>query len=79
MRPAAPWTDTGALQAGIQSLKQQVSRKAEAHEIHEINRKLDGLERSIREVRAENDGFRTQFDTLREILFEVCPDYAHRL
>jgi len=53
--PQHPCSVTGQLESEINSLKREVSGKVNSHEINSINRRLDGLEHSIGEIRAEID------------------------
>jgi len=60
----APWTGIGSLQSDVSSLKQELSRKAESYELHSINRRLDHLEHSMREIRSMLDSLRNRIETL---------------
>jgi len=51
----APWTDIGHLQTDIQSLKNELYQKANSHEIHSIDRRLDSLEYTSRQLSAQVD------------------------
>ena len=50
-----PWSDIGRLQQEMRQLKNDIQNKADDHKIHEINRKLDCLERSLREISSRID------------------------
>lgn len=64
MIPQAPWTGVGAIQGELSSLKQEIDRKANSYEIHDINRKMDSLERECRNIRSEIDGILTKLQEL---------------
>ena len=66
MIPRAPWTNVGALQSEIASLRQMVNGKASSHEIHEVNRRMDSLERAVQEIRAVVNDARCGLDILEE-------------
>lgn len=48
----APWTDIGHLQNEVREIKNTLHNKANSHEIHSINSRLDSVERSCRELSA---------------------------
>jgi len=52
----APWTQIGALQQEISSIKSELSRKAEGYEIHSINIRLDSMEHTLWEIGSALDG-----------------------
>ena len=54
---SAPWTEISRCQQDISSIKSELHRKADDHEIHSINRRLDSLEHSLREIGTALDGF----------------------
>jgi len=58
----APWTQIGALQQEVSSIKSELSRKAESYEIHSLNSRLDSVEHTVREIVSALDGlvFRLQ-------------------
>ena len=64
--PQAPWTGIGSLQQEVSSLKQELNRKADTHEISSLNSKLVSLECTIRELRTEVDGLRFELQRLQE-------------
>ncbi len=64
--PQAPWTGLGQLEREIDSVKSELHRKAETHEIHTLDRKLDSLERECREIRSSIDGILSRLQTLEE-------------
>jgi conjugal transfer/entry exclusion protein len=49
----APWTDIGYLQTDIQQLKNELQQKANSHEIHSINSRMDSLERTCVELSSQ--------------------------
>ena len=66
MRPLSPFTDTGALQSLIYELQNEVRRKCNTHEIYETNRKLDCMERTVREISSSLDGIQHRLQALQE-------------
>ena len=58
-----PWTQIGALQQEVGTLKNDLHRKADSHEIHEINRRLDSMEHSLREISSALDGILSRLQT----------------
>lgn len=68
---SAPWTEIGRCQADIQSIKSELHRKADSYEIHEINRRLDRLEHSVREISSALDGLLSRL--------QACEDQVNTL
>lgn len=62
----APWTGIGSLQSEVTDIKRILSGKADAHEIHSINTRLDHLEHTIREISSTLDGLRYRCEALEE-------------
>lgn len=58
----------GGVSYEVQDLRNLISQKADKHEIYQTNSNVDGLERTIRELRAEIDGLRTQ---LQEQAYQI--------
>ena len=54
--PQAPWTGLGQLENQISSIKSELNGKANSHEFHSLNSKVDSLERECREIRSEING-----------------------
>ena len=52
MQTQAPWTDVGRLQSEVDSLKQKLTGKVDSHAIDSLRNKVDHLEHSLREIRA---------------------------
>ena len=50
MNPQAPWTEIGAIQQEIRSLRDDISRKADRYELDEVCRRLDSMECSLWEI-----------------------------
>lgn len=73
-----PWTEIGNLQSEINSLKSQLSQKADSHEIHTINSTMDGLECSIREFSSTLDGLRSEIETLQEKIINMEENPIHK-
>lgn len=48
----------------IQIIKDRLNLGVKAHEITEINRRLDDLERAVGEIRAENHGILSRIERL---------------
>lgn len=53
----APWTEIGSLQDEIRNIKSSMWKYAESHKVDEINRRVDSLERSVREFGFTLNGF----------------------
>lgn len=62
----APWTDIGRVEGEIQSIHNDLHRKAESYEITTINGKLDSLERTVREISTTVDGIFYRLQELGE-------------
>lgn len=71
MRYQAPWTDIGNLQQNIDSLKTDISRKANQHEISSLNSKMDSLECELRETRTEINGLQSELQRMEEALIRL--------
>lgn len=56
-----PFTDYGH---DIRELRSAIDRKPDSHELHEINRRLDRLEHSLREACSTIDGFLSRLQEL---------------
>lgn len=83
----APWTSLGRLESDIQSLQQELRRKAESYEIHNLESKiqhkadnhetymlssrLDTLEHTCREIRTDIDGLLVRLQALEEKNAEI--------
>lgn len=65
-----PWTNIGALQQEIYEMREKIRGKAESYEVYSINSRLDGLERTVGEIRAVCDGLVTRFETEIQALRE---------
>lgn len=50
----------------IQIIKDRLNLGVQAHEVTEINRRLDDLERTVGEIRAENDGILSRIERLEQ-------------
>lgn len=68
---SAPWTEIGRCQQDIQSIKNKLHRKADDHEIHSINRRLDSVEHTLREISSTLDGILFKFQTIENQLTEA--------
>ncbi|MGM0589240.1 MAG: hypothetical protein ACQETE_12535 [Bacteroidota bacterium] len=62
----APWSDIGRLQSEMQQIKNDVRTKADSHELSSINRRMDNLEHSMRELSAKVDGVLSELRQLQE-------------
>lgn len=60
---SAPWTEVGRLQQEVQSIRNELYRKVENHEIHSINSRLDSLEHSLRELGTTLDRIQSWMQT----------------
>ena len=49
----APWTQIGSLQQDVMSLKSELHRKVDSHEIHTLSRRLDSLEHTLGNLSSE--------------------------
>ena len=58
-----PFTPTGY---DIASLQREVQQKADQHELHSRDSRLDSLERSLLDLRAANDSLRHRCEILEE-------------
>ena len=67
----APWTGVGSLQSECESLKQQLHRKADSHEITAANCRLDRLEHTLRQIGALVDELRNRVLQLEANSLEV--------
>ena len=70
MYSSPPWTEIGALQQEVSTLRSDLHRKAESHEISEINRRLDSFEHSLREISATLDGILSRLQTCENHIVE---------
>ena len=61
-----PWTSLGRVESDIQQIQSELRGKAASHEFHTLSSRLDGLEREIREIRSEIDGFRFELQRVQE-------------
>jgi Zn-finger protein len=61
-----PCSDTGRLQNEVRGLDRKVSQCAQSHEIHQVQRNVDGLEHQMRELSSALDGLRSELQTLQE-------------
>ena len=71
MRPLPPWTDSGMIQSEVSSLKDEVRRKADDWKISEINRRVDSLEYTNREIRTLCDELLSRLQTVEENYQEI--------
>jgi hypothetical protein len=79
MYPAqAPWTGIGSLQGDVSSLRSELHQKADKYEIHEINRNVGSLERTVRESSSEIDGLRQRVYQLEADLSDIKQLIAER-
>jgi outer membrane murein-binding lipoprotein Lpp len=61
-----PWTGLGRVESDIQQIQAELRGKAASHEVHTLSSRLDGLEREVREIRSEVDGFRFELQRVQE-------------
>ena len=73
MIPQAPWTNTGALQQEISTLKSELSRKANNHEIYEINSRVSSLEHTLGNLSSSHHELLSRMQEIQPIL-DVCKD-----
>lgn len=50
----------------VQIIKDRLNLGVQAHEVTEINRRLDDLERAVGEIRAETDGLLSRIERLEK-------------
>jgi chromosome segregation ATPase len=61
-----PWTGLGRVESDIQQIQSELRGKSASHEVHTLSGRLDGLEREVREIRSEVDGFRFELQRVQE-------------
>lgn len=66
MPSQAPWTEVGRLQSDMHQIRSTLQRKADSHEVHSLARRLDGVERALREVRTDVAGLCSRLQALEE-------------
>ena len=71
---SAPWTEIGRCQQDIGSIKNELHRKVDSHEIYEINRRLDNLEHTMREICSTINGISFAFQTYEDKLTELTDE-----
>lgn len=59
------------LDSRLADIERKANNAAPHHEIYEINRNVDSLERSVREARAEIDGLRAQLEAAQNALIQL--------
>lgn len=64
---SAPWTEIGRLQQEVTTLQNEMRNKSDSHEIHSINRRLDSLEHTCREIWSKVDDLSSRLQTMEEI------------
>ena len=67
----APWTDLGRVESDIRDVKSQLSSFAKSYEFHEISRRVDTLECSVREIGTSLDGFRYEIEELLQKINDI--------
>lgn len=65
--PQHPCSPTGQLESELRSVRSDLHNKANSYELDAINRRLDSLENSMRELRSEITGI---WDKLSEVSTE---------
>ena len=68
---SAPWTEIGRCQQDIHSIKSELHRKVDEHEISSINRRLDSLEHTVREISTSVDGIIFRLQTCEDKLAQL--------
>jgi len=71
MPTQAPWTEIGRLQSDLSDVKRQLNNKAENHEIHTLNIKVDSMERSMRELSSNIDELRYRIEDAENKITQV--------
>ena len=69
-----PFTNVGY---DLADIKRSISQKVDSHELSSLRSTVDSLERSLREVRSENDGLRSRVDRLEEVVRELNPGWSY--
>ena len=64
----SPFTGLGRLQGDLESIKSEVSRKANDYEIRETNSALGRLEHSVRQLESTVDSLRTELQDVKDKL-----------
>lgn len=72
--PQAPWTEVGSLQQDICSLRNQMRNKVDDYKITEVSRRLDSLERSLRELSTNVDRLLARLERAEGIITEGDPN-----
>lgn len=57
----------------LHGLKDEIRRKADSSDLYPIRRDVDGLERTVGELRTANDELRTRCERLEEAVRELNP------
>lgn len=68
---SAPWTDIGRIQHEVADVKQQLHGKVNNHEIHALASRVDRLEHSLREARADIAGLLSRIEALENEMIQV--------
>lgn len=58
----------GGVEYEVREIRSLIDRKADKHEYHQINSDVDRLERTVRSLRAEIDGLRSELSMLKDSL-----------
>lgn len=66
MQTQAPWSEIGRIQSDVQQIRNDIRGKVDDYKIHEISRRLDSLECSLREVGSEVAGFQSELHEVQE-------------
>lgn len=66
-----PWSDIGRAQSDIRDIQNALGSKADDHQIHEANRRLDSLEHTLREISASVDGLRHELEASQDRIREL--------
>jgi septal ring factor EnvC (AmiA/AmiB activator) len=57
----------------LNDIKAQLARKANEHELPQIRSDVASLERTVGELRTENDGLRSRVERLESAVLELNP------
>lgn len=66
-----PWSDIGTLQRDVSRIKQDLHNKADNHEVLEIKRKVDSMERTMREISTNVDELRYRVEDAENKINEL--------
>jgi len=75
----APWTEIGRLESDVRDIQSTLHNKADSHEIHQINSRLDSLEHSLREISTSFAEVQSELQELQRGQIMLLEDRASSL